>query len=201
VIVKVPQITKILSANNVDGLSLEMFVMELIGYTICATYGYYRQFPFSTYGEVILIGIQNVVIVYLIFQYRKKSMLYFSLLIAVLGAQIGATINGLISDDIFSYLYISTAVIFSASKLPQIITNFRNKSTGALAFTTFLLLFSGSCARVFTTFKEVNETSVLFNYLLGAVLNGTILIQILVWGSSPNAAKTNSNKNATKKTK
>lgn len=31
-IVKVPQITKILRENSVEGLSLEMFVLEIIGY-------------------------------------------------------------------------------------------------------------------------------------------------------------------------
>jgi mannose-P-dolichol utilization defect protein 1 len=73
-IVKVPQIMKILRENSVEGLSLEMFVLEIIGYlivlfvslyllgsyTICTTYGYFRQFPFSTYGEVLLIGIQSI---------------------------------------------------------------------------------------------------------------------------------------------
>lgn len=32
-IVKVPQIMKILNSNSVEGLSLEMFVLEIIGYS------------------------------------------------------------------------------------------------------------------------------------------------------------------------
>lgn len=33
-IVKVPQILKILQSNSVEGLSLEMFVLEIVGYSI-----------------------------------------------------------------------------------------------------------------------------------------------------------------------
>jgi len=181
-IVKVPQIMKILKANSVAGLSLEMFVLEIIGYTICTTYGMFNKFPFSTYGETSIIAVQNLVIIYLIFTYRNISMLKFGALILVIAVQIGAAMNGLISSEIFTYMNYSTSLIFCASKIPQIITNFQYKSTGTLALFTFVLNFAGSLARIFTTLKEVSDMSVLMNFILGAVLNGTIMVQILMWG-------------------
>jgi hypothetical protein len=55
-------------------------------------------------------------------------MLYFGLLIGLMSAQVGATLQGLIPENVFSLMFMSTSLIFSASKVPQIITNFSNKS-------------------------------------------------------------------------
>ena len=43
-------------------------------------------------------------------------------------------------------------IIFS--RVPQIISNFRNSSTGALSLITTFLQFAGSVARVFTTLAD-----------------------------------------------
>ena len=43
------------------------------------------------------------------------------------------------------------------SRLPQIYTNFRNKSTGQLAFFTFFLGFAGSAARLATVLVETDD--------------------------------------------
>jgi len=82
-------------------------------------------------------------------------------------------------------LQASNVLIFTVSRIPQIISNFQNKSTGQLALLTFLLNFLGTIARVFTTLKELNgDIFVLSGSVIGCVLNGIILFQILLYGSS-----------------
>lgn len=55
------------------------------------------------------------------------------------------------------YLQTFTIPIMILSRIPQIVSNFKAKSTGQLALLTWLLNFGGSAARVFTTLQEVND--------------------------------------------
>jgi hypothetical protein len=82
----------------------------------------------SLHIDVVVADSVDIIIILLIFRYRKLSMVYFSILVAVIAAQIGATLNGLIPENIFNYMFMSTSVVFSASKIPQILANFRNRS-------------------------------------------------------------------------
>jgi mannose-P-dolichol utilization defect protein 1 len=195
VFVKVPQVLAILNKKSVAGLSLTMFLLELLGYCINFSYGYVQKFPFSTYGESGIILIQNLVIIYLFSVYGNIGKM--GSLGAVL-ASIGFTysaVNGLVPHSILGTLQTGSIAIFSASKIPQIISNFRNKSTGALSLITFLLNFGGSMARVFTTMKELDDNVVLMGYVIGAALNGIILLQILFYGDkSTSKAVSNINK-------
>lgn len=56
---------------------------------------------------------------------------------------------------------------------------------------TFLLNFVGSVARVYTTIREVKDGVVLAGFVVGAVLNGILMVQIIVFGdkSAQAAAK------------
>lgn len=69
---KVPQIMKILQAKSVEGLSFTMYILELVGfafsllvaqfgsYTITMGYSFNSHFPISTWGEYIPITIQSM---------------------------------------------------------------------------------------------------------------------------------------------
>lgn len=66
--------------------------------------------------------------------------------------------------------------------LTLFLLKFKNKSTGKLAFLTFLLNLLGSVARVFTTLQEVDDILILTSAITGVILNGIITLQILVYG-------------------
>ena len=53
-----------------------------------------------------------------------------------------------------------------SARLPQVLTNFKNKSTGQLSIVTSTLNFLGVAARIFTTIQEVNDPLVLVIFLL-----------------------------------
>lgn len=93
-----------------------------------------------------------------------------------------AMISGSVPMEIMTLLQTSSVGIFIASKVPQVITNFKNRSTGKLAFFTFFLNFAGSSARVFTTLQEVSDKIILTSAILGAVLNAIIAAQIIIFG-------------------
>jgi mannose-P-dolichol utilization defect protein 1 len=66
------------------------------------------------------------------------------------------------------------------SRVPQIIQNFANKSTGQLSFITTFLIFAGSLARVFTTIQEVGmDASLLTGFAFGLSTSGILLLQVI----------------------
>ncbi|CAA7410761.1 unnamed protein product [Spirodela intermedia] len=183
--VKVPQIYKILKNNSVRGLSVAAFELEVVGFTIALSYCLHKGLPFSAYGELLFLLIQAIVLVAIIYYYSPpvgtktwmKALLYCGVAPTILA--------GNIDPFLFEALYASQHAIFFSARVPQIWTNFKNKSTGELSFLTCLMNFAGSMARVFTGLQERAPTSVVLGSVLGILTNGTILSQILIYQKPP----------------
>jgi mannose-P-dolichol utilization defect 1 len=76
-------------------------------------------------------------------------------------------------------------ILLIISRIPQIITNFLNKSTGQLAFFTFLLNFLGGIARLGTVLVETSDFAYQLPYYIGTSLSGILVLQFLLyWNSS-----------------
>uniref|UniRef100_A0A6B2LIX0 Mannose-P-dolichol utilization defect 1 protein homolog n=1 Tax=Arcella intermedia TaxID=1963864 RepID=A0A6B2LIX0_9EUKA len=185
-IVKFPQIHNIWRSRSAEGLAVSMFVMELIGYVITVTYNIVNEFPFSTWGETFFVTIQNVVILYLIEAYTTKNFFQLFALFGGLGAFLISALIGVLPYKILSTLQMATIFIFSSSRIPQISSNFKNKSTGQLSMVTFLLSFVGGLARIFTTIQEVDDMIILVTFIIATILNGTVFFQILLYQQNTN---------------
>ena len=80
----------------------------------------------------------------------------------------------------------SNMIIMVMSKIPQIITNVQNKSTGQLSFFTFLLNFLGGIARLGTViFERGDDLGYVLQFLLSVGLNAVIVVQFLQYWNSP----------------
>jgi len=183
-IVKLPQIIKLLQSGRADNIAPSMFILENIGYTISSVYNYRHGYAFSTYGESVFLLLQGFILVFLVFKYNNRlnasffsvSAVYFAFAYAILTVVPLTTLATLQS---------LTIPLFAASRLPQIYTNYVMKSTGQLAFLTTLLNAAGSLARVFTTIEEVDDRLMLIGVSISTLLNGIIFIQMLLYWNSP----------------
>ncbi|XP_010270885.1 PREDICTED: mannose-P-dolichol utilization defect 1 protein homolog 2 isoform X2 [Nelumbo nucifera] len=162
--VKVPQILKILKHKSVQGLSVAAFELEVIGFTIALAYCLHKRLPFSAYGELVFLLIQAIILVAIIYYYSQpvgsktwiRALLYCAVAPTILAGQIDPVL--------FEALY--------------------NKSTGELSFLTCFMNFGGSIVRVFTSIQEKAPTSMIMGSMIGIVMNGTILSQILLYWKS-----------------
>ncbi|EGG21197.1 transmembrane protein [Cavenderia fasciculata] len=179
-ILKVPQIQKLVSSKDPTGISRLSIVVETVGFTISMLAGWLLQYPFSTYGESVFIWIQNLIIVYLVFSYAKKINAVFFIGVLVYIISVVAVVQ-LHNKELVQNLQNLNIGIFIFSKIPQIVSVYKLKSVGQLSFVTSFLNLGGSLARVFTTLKEVNDFSVLAGFLTGATLNTIIVIQFLLY--------------------
>jgi hypothetical protein len=68
---KAPVISNMLTSNSAAGLSVTASCGEVIMYSNAAFYNYLRGNPFTAYGETMSLVIQTLVIVGLIFWFRR----------------------------------------------------------------------------------------------------------------------------------
>lgn len=72
----------------------------------------------------------------------------------------------------------------------QIVSNYRNGSTGQLSAATVLMLWAGSMARIFTSQQETGDSLLVFTYIVAATLNAVTAAQLFYyWNITPVADK------------
>ncbi|QIW97509.1 hypothetical protein AMS68_003027 [Peltaster fructicola] len=189
-IVKVPQLLKIVNSQSAEGVSFLSYLLETSSFLITLIYNVRNEFPFSTYGEIVLIAIQNIAISVLVLQYSGRGAAA-----AVFVAGLAAAGYALYNDSITStaslqYLQAGAGLLGIASKLPQILTIFREGGTGQLsAFAVFNYLL-GSLTRIFTTLQEVDDKLILYGFVAGFALNAVLATQMLYYWNSPSSKAT-----------
>jgi len=188
ILVKLPQIGKLLYTRRTDGLSFLGYLMETLAVSVNFAYNLRMGNPFTSYGETLFISGQNLMIVVLLAVYRQK----FMLLLVVLGAY-SVFMSGLLLPNLYpldgnwlAYLQAATLPLAACSRLPQIHQTWRSGHTGQLSALTVFLVSLGSLARLYTTWQEVGKDQLLLaGFSLGAILNSVIALQMLwYWNSA-----------------
>lgn len=152
-ILKLPQILKILGAKDVTGLTPASFYMEVLLYASSTIYNVRRGYPVSTWGENVVILVQNVILVLLVWTFYTPKI--------GMGSRLGLTVFfGLLVAGMFllptEHLWMLASAgipVTIVARIPQVITNFKNGHTGQLALVTLTMNFAGSLARLFTTLQ------------------------------------------------
>ena len=186
-IVKIPQILKIINSGSGEGVSVASYILETASFLITLGYNVRSGFPFSTYGETVFIAIQNVFITLLVLHYSRKTA-FAGLVVLALSAGLYALFSTEgVSFKTLQYLQTMTIPIALGSKIPQIMTIARNKSTGQLsAFAVFNYLI-GSLARIYTTLTEVDDPLIFWGFMLSTILNAVLVVQMIYYWNSPAA--------------
>ncbi|KAG9390829.1 Mannose-P-dolichol utilization defect 1 protein [Carpediemonas membranifera] len=184
VFLKLPQIIKILASRSVAGLSAVGIVLENLAQVFTIAYSMRIEAPFSTYGEGFFGLAQNCLILLLFVPFAPKKPLHFlaaivppSLLVPLLRPDV--------PFPVLAVLQSATAVMFILSRTPQILANFKNKSTGQLAMLSILMAAGGTVVRIATLVQAgVTDVPTLSPHVAGVVLNFILLAQfIMYWGN------------------
>eukprot|EP01024_Parvocaulis_polyphysoides_P037343 TRINITY_DN3327_c0_g2_i1.p2 TRINITY_DN3327_c0_g2~~TRINITY_DN3327_c0_g2_i1.p2 ORF type:complete len:203 (+),score=11.13 TRINITY_DN3327_c0_g2_i1:228-836(+) len=175
----VPQIIRILKNQSAEGISFTGNMVEVGCLAATYIYNLRHAYMFSTYGDVVSILIQDVIIVALICTYEKVNFgLFLKSFVAVIFTILMCSILPL---DYVGWLQMSTTVILAfGSKVPQIMLNIQWGDSGELALTTQLLNVIGNSIRVFTTVTLTKDVIILIGTLLQGLMNGTLLYQTVV---------------------
>jgi uncharacterized protein with PQ loop repeat len=189
-IVKVPQIIKLLKSGSATGMSLISLWIETFALLVAITYNMRKGFPFMTFGESFFIFMQNNVLISIIIylgaikeNHQKLSMMGLFLVFLWLTFVSGLSFAMLdwVAFQVVSQLQSATIGLLIGARLPQILKNYQAQSTGQLSFVTTGLMWAGSMARVYTTSLEIRDPKLLVCVTASAILNSILLTQIFTY--------------------
>ncbi|CAG5056558.1 unnamed protein product [Parnassius apollo] len=195
ILVKVPQILKILGSKSAEGINVYGVYLELFAITANFAYSYVMKFPFSAWGEGTFLAIQTAIIAALVLHYGGSSIKAASFLAIYIGV-----VSTLVSDytpkDVLWFMQAFNVPIIVVAKAIQVITNYKNGSTGQLSAVTCLLLFGGSIARIFTSIQETGDFIMILTYCVSTAANAALVLQLFWYWNNDRTSK---NKNRKKK--
>ena len=182
VLVKLPQILKLMRARSAEGLSFSSVLLELYATTGTMAYSIANGFPFSAWGEALFLTLQTVTIGFLVQRYAGKSargplflVVYFGLLILLL--------SPVTPVSVITGIQASNMPATIIGRLIQAAANFRNGHTGQLSAISVFLLFAGSLARIFTSVQETGDSLMALTYIISSACNGIIAFQVLYYSN------------------
>ncbi|KAI8427559.1 hypothetical protein MSG28_002066 [Choristoneura fumiferana] len=177
ILVKVPQILKILSSKSAEGINVYGVYLELFAITSNFAYSYVMSFPFSAWGEGTFLAIQTAIIAALVLHYGGSTG-GATIFLAVYVGIVSALISGYTPTEILWNMQAINVPIILIAKSIQVITNYKNGSTGQLSAVTVLLLFGGSIARIFTSIQETGDFIVIVTYCVSTAANAALVLQL-----------------------
>ncbi|WFD45571.1 hypothetical protein GLX27_000192 [Malassezia furfur] len=199
-IIKFPQIYKIVHARSATGISLAMYILEVVAYTISLAYAIRLHIPFSTYGENASLTLQNMIITLLIIAYspmdtysrrvttfcRARGITTNTLYVSVAAVtmvlcSLALAFETAVPPAMLKTLQLFTIPVSLASKVPQMLELHRDKATGQLSVLVVFAQLLGTLARVFTTLTETNDRLLFWGFALATVFNAVIAVQVLLY--------------------
>ncbi|KPJ11887.1 Mannose-P-dolichol utilization defect 1 protein-like [Papilio machaon] len=194
ILVKVPQILKILGSKSAEGINIYGVYLELFAITANFSYSYVMNFPFSAWGEGTFLAIQTAIIAALVLHYGGNSLKAATFLAVYVGL-VSTLVSGYTPKDVLWSMQAINVPIIVIAKAIQIITNYKNGSTGQLSAVTCALLFGGSIARIFTSIQETGDSIIILTYCVSTATNAALVLQLFWYWN----VKTTSTKNKKKK--
>ncbi|XP_011877221.1 PREDICTED: mannose-P-dolichol utilization defect 1 protein homolog [Vollenhovia emeryi] len=179
-LVKVPQIVKILKNRSGEGINVFSVLLDLFAITAMSSYSFMSRFPFSAWGDGVFLGLQTLIIAVLVLHYNGDTAKATAFLSAYL-AVICAANSGLTPVHVLWTCQAMNIPIVLISKLAQAYTNYANGNTGQLSAATCFMLFFGSLARIFTSVQETGDMTMIIMYVCSTLANGIIVAQLMYY--------------------
>lgn len=188
-LVKVPQIMKILKSKSAEGLSIVSILLDLVAITFHMSYSFVSGFPFSAWGDGTFLAMQTAAIAALVFLYVHRSSGNALLFLIFYAGFVYVLMSGITPQKFLWTAQGFNVPILLTGKLSQAVTNFKNGSTGQLSAATCLMLFFGSLARIFTSVQETGDSMMIITYCVSTFANAVIVSQLLYYWNKPQGAK------------
>ncbi|XP_045618330.2 mannose-P-dolichol utilization defect 1 protein homolog isoform X1 [Procambarus clarkii] len=187
-LVKVPQIVKILAAKSGQGISITGTILELTAILVNVSYNFVNRYPFSSYGDGVFLLIQTAIIGALVYHFGGSTERAIAFFLTV-GSLTLLLCSGIVSLQILWTLQACNIPVVFAGKMVQALANYRNSSTGQLSAITVTMLFFGSMARIFTSIQETGDQIIILTFCVATFANGIIMAQMIYYWNVPVKSK------------
>ena len=174
---KLPIVKNMLDAGTPAGLSTSSLALESVALASSFTASIKKENPFSLWGEVLIIFVQNLAILLLCIQFTKGADPSPLVLVGIVGYT--AAILALPIEA--NWLIAFATLIAILSRLPQLYANFKQKHTGVLSILTCSLQVLGVMVRLATIAVETGDLAQISSYALSFFMNACILVQVIMY--------------------
>ena len=179
----IPIILKLMKEkeNVAEGMSIQTWVMNVIGFTAATLYPMKCGFAFASYVDMFLLTIQAIIVMGITCFYRgyKQS---FTIGLGVYLLSTISLIAAPLPSSLFSSLQIFAIIICNYANFPQILMAARS-GIASWSSLTAAMSTGGNLIKMFTTVKLTGDKLIFIGHGLGALTNGILLTQCLLLGS------------------
>ena len=191
-VVYAPVIANVLSSGSADGLSVATCATLVVGHRFCLVYPLRRGYPLSSFLEYALIEVQALILFVLTASLRlcgtgcsvatavaraAPELLAGAALLLVSWAYAVPRVPAVA----LTALQACSTTMMTGAIVPQIVSNFRSRSSGGWSPVTAALCVAGNMARVFTSAQQTGDRLLLCGFAVGATLQATLLTQCLLF--------------------
>lgn len=173
-----PQIHRILTRKSVEGISFTAILAEFLIYSINLAYNLYYKYPFNTYGDLCISWVVLIFVMVLIQRFKKFDTSKVALVTVLSSIWCYTLFSNSLPAYILSALQAASSVgLALGSRIPQILLNWRQGTTGELSIIMFIANGLGCLIRIFTTIALTGDMLLLSNCVFHFVLNAIIIVQ------------------------
>ena len=185
---KLPQIINMYKSKEVIGLSYISIYLDVICTLFSSLYPFHKGYAFLTYGEVVIVLFENLIIFLLSWIYdknksnKKNNISFIFFIISFLFI----CFKGILNEKTWTIIGSTSTSFAVLSKIIQIIRCYKVKNTGPLSTYTFGANMFGNIIRFFTSIKETKDYMLAGGCFIAFILNLIIFIQIIYYNRNKN---------------
>ena len=180
---KLPQIINMYKSKDIKGLSYLSIYLDVVSFLCSALYPFHKGYSFLTYGESVIILLENILIFFMAWKYDidqscDRNNMLFTLTIC---GFLFTIYKDVLDEKAWAVVGNASTVLSMGSRLTQIAKSYKEKSTGPLSTITYALNMLGNVARIFTTMKENKDIIMTGGFVISFFLNLIIFLQIIYY--------------------
>ena len=180
---KLPQILYMYKSKQIKGLSSMSVYLDIFS-VLCATlYPFHKGYPFLTYGERLIVLIENIIIFFLAWKYdlnqsSDRENLSFTIIVC---SFLFVCYKGALDENAWKMVGLAKTLFSMTSKISQILKSCKENTTGPLSTITYGLNMISNIARIYTSFKETKDSILISGYVVSLILNFAVFLQIIYY--------------------
>lgn len=180
VVIYTPVLYNVLKRKDWESYSTTTWRLHFFSFVLSIIYPIKKGIPLINYLELIFGTIQSFAIYGLLSSYSGKIRNFLKDVVLSMAITLTLLVQRLIPLDSLGSLQIISSFLSNSALIPQMLVTFQTKKPSWSAFTSFLSLI-GSCLRMLTTYFSSRDVFFLLSYLLGALVNLTLLLQTVIY--------------------
>ncbi|XP_014209766.1 PQ-loop repeat-containing protein 3 [Copidosoma floridanum] len=180
-VLKVPQIKRLLNTKSAVGISLLSLSLELTSYSIVTCYNYTNNYSLLSYMEYPIILIQEYFLIYLVLKYLNLINNQILSVVTLYVLVCAGFLTQIIPKTFLTLLVPFCTPVSASSKVAQLLTILRAKNADAVSPMTWFISAFTNLTRIFTVYMDSADILILGNFIVSTTLSSSIMFSAMYY--------------------